>query len=92
MKLTPGWAERAGQLAGERDRLERGAKAAKLLSDRQRLMAARQQYEADQGLKAENDGLNRARKVAADQWLKDAREAGIQAGDAFASLFDRGEQ
>lgn len=92
MKLEPGWAERAGQLAGERDRLERGARAEKLLSDRQKLLAARQQYERDQGLKAENDGLNRPREVPADQWLKDAREAGTQAGDAFASLFDRGEQ
>ncbi len=91
MRFYPGWAERAGQLAGERDRSERGAKAQPLRTERQKLMAARDAYCESQGRKAEGGGKHSLR-VAADQWLKDARKEGVQAGDAFASLFDRGEE
>jgi hypothetical protein len=91
VSLKPGWAEAAGKAAGERDRAERGARAVRLLTERQKLQAARDDYAEDMGLKAENNGRQRPPVVTADQWLRDARKQASAAGDAFAGLFDKGE-
>lgn len=91
MNLGKGWAEAAGKAAAARDRAERGARASGLKSDRQHLLDARREYEADMGRKTEGYGM-RPQLVAADQWLKDARASSAAAGAEFAGLFDKGEE
>ena len=87
-KFYKGWAEEEGRKAGERDRQERVAVAVPLLSERQKLMAARSAYEEDMARKAEGYGKHPIRK-AADQWIKDAKKGIADTGDEFVSMFDR---